>query len=294
MARFTAYYSVQFDVNKVNFNWYIRNYVDSDFLDNSFKTYHGFTYQDWAYVIGDDGAGQTALGVAGSGFVLDPVTSKFTAGTLNFLSEASVDLDQDLWILDKFSIPLAVFDNALTSRGTTDDLDFMSLVFEGNDTFNLSPYDDSAPGYDGNDKMFGNGGDDILAGGNGDDKLDGGIGDDFLGGGMGQDVYTGGIGRDTYYFKDPSETAVGRTRDRIMDFSNTYDVLDLHSIDADVFKAGNQKFHFIGADQFDVGGVAQLRYANGVLAGDVDRDGIADFEISFANRVALDPDSIIP
>ena len=53
---------------------------------------------------------------------------------------------------------------------------------------------------------------------------------------------------------------------------------DLHFIDADLSRSGNQAFHLAGA-AFD-GREGALRFADGLLAGDRDGDGRPDFEIA--------------
>jgi hypothetical protein len=56
------------------------------------------------------------------------------------------------------------------------------------------------------------------------------------------------------------------------------DRIDLRTIDAATGVAGNSKFHFIGTQTFhDVKG--ELRCKNGIVQGDVNGDGKADFEI---------------
>ena len=73
----------------------------------------------------------------------------------------------------------------------------------------------------------------------------------------------------------------------------TRDDVDLHVIDANVQAAGNQAFHFIGAQTFQDFAAAHpaahglLRYANGVVSGDVNGDLHADFQIALVGAPAL-------
>ena len=60
----------------------------------------------------------------------------------------------------------------------------------------------------------------------------------------------------------------------------------LSAIDADTGVRGNQRFDFIGGAQFD-GEAGQLRYARGVLSGDVNGDGRADLQIAIAGVARL-------
>jgi Ca2+-binding RTX toxin-like protein len=137
--------------------------------------------------------------------------------------------------------------------------------------------DDTLNGGDGNDKLHGDasggnslvGDDDTLKGGGGDDELFGMVGDDCLNGGAGRDdlygdfgqLYNGPSGADTFawwYTEDTGTTAA--TADVVHDFDFTEgDRIDLHSIDADVYAAGNQDFTFVGTDAFS-GTPGELRY----------------------------------
>jgi serralysin len=134
-------------------------------------------------------------------------------------------------------------------------------------------------GLGGDDILDGLGSNDILYGGSGDDDLYGGSGHDILNGGTGFDYLYGGSGEDTFVYKAIGESAVGASRDVIFDFKRLeYDVVDLRSIDANEFSAGNQAFRFIGSASFD-GTAGQVRFASGVISGDTDGDGLSDFQI---------------
>ena len=121
-------------------------------------------------------------------------------------------------------------------------------------------------GGDGNDSLYGLGGDDTLIGG---------AGADFLDGGSGADRLEGGLGADRFYFGNAGDAH----RDVIVDFNVTQgDRIELSAIDANSRLAGDQAFAWIGSAAF--GSVAgQLRFGNGILEGDVDGDGAADFQI---------------
>ncbi len=134
-------------------------------------------------------------------------------------------------------------------------------------------------GRGGSDILEGFAGDDDLWGGSGNDDLYGGSGDDILIGGSGRDYLVGGSGTDTFDFNSVSEIGRGSSRDVIDDFHRSeYDVVDLQSIDADITRGGNQEFNFIGGQSFH-GQAGELRFASGILSGDVNGDGRADFEI---------------
>ncbi|MDK1384639.1 calcium-binding protein [Sinorhizobium sp. 8-89] len=134
-------------------------------------------------------------------------------------------------------------------------------------------------GLGGNDILDGLGGNDFLDGGSGADDLYGGSGADILRGGTGFDYLVGGTGADDFDFNSISETAVGSSRDVITDFHRSeYDVIDLSTIDADTTWSGNQSFTFIGSSTFS-GEAGELNFRYGVVSGDVNGDGYADFQI---------------
>lgn len=141
---------------------------------------------------------------------------------------------------------------------------------------------DEIDGGIGADLLFGNAGDDRLIGGWGDDSIDGGAGNDIIIGGTGEDILSGGSGADRFVYEVVSDSGVGKgNRDRILDFTRGSDLIDLSAIDANSTAAGNQSFSFIGNSAFhNVAG--ELRYANGILSGDINGDGVADFQIQIS------------
>ena len=144
----------------------------------------------------------------------------------------------------------------------------------GNDTMFGGAQDDNLFGDVGNDILRGGAGDDTVSGGIGKDTLFGGAGDDIIAGGKGQDVMTGGAGEDAFLFVSVAEIgkAAGQG-DRIMDFTSGIDLIDLSGL--------NGMLSFIGATAFSHS-VGQVRYAadTGLLEGDTDGNGTADFSLS--------------
>jgi hypothetical protein len=57
-------------------------------------------------------------------------------------------------------------------------------------------------------------------------------------------------------------------------------------INADLGLAGDQAFGFIGSSRF-TGDAGQVRYAGSVVSGDVNGDGLADWQIKIANAPLL-------
>ncbi|MBX3479058.1 MAG: hypothetical protein KF842_01520 [Caulobacter sp.] len=134
----------------------------------------------------------------------------------------------------------------------------------------------------GGDSLYGGDDKDVLYGEDGDDLLDGGEGNDTLIGGAGADTMIGGAGRDVFTLQAISDSGVGAgLRDVISDF-DALDVLDLRAIDANTNLAGDQAFSFIGSGAF-TNTAGQLRFVTDGegthIFGDVDGDGVADFEV---------------
>ncbi len=149
----------------------------------------------------------------------------------------------------------------------------------GNDKISGLGGNDDLYGGAGNDDLYGGNGDDDLVGASGDDDLVGGAGADYLIGGAGFDFLSGGAGADVFDFDLASDSAVGSRRDVISDFrSSENDVVDLRSIDANELVGGNQNFSPIGGSAFH-GKAGELQFKNGLISGDTDGDGRADFQI---------------
>lgn len=88
-----------------------------------------------------------------------------------------------------------------------------------------SGHGDRLSGDGGNNKIWGGNGADRIEGRGGNDTLKGGSGRDTLDGGSGNDSLTGGRGVDTFVYGE------GDGRDRVLDFQDDRDVLDLRDLD---------------------------------------------------------------
>ncbi len=141
-------------------------------------------------------------------------------------------------------------------------------------------------GGGGADRLDGGNGRDALVGGAGRDRLYGDDGDDRLYPGISRDRLYGGDGDDRFVFRSLSEAGNGSRRNSIQDFVRGEDFIDLRKIDADTTHAGNQTFHFQGRAAFS-GDAGELRFAAGILSGDVDGDARADFQIEIAGIARL-------
>jgi RTX calcium-binding nonapeptide repeat (4 copies) len=141
--------------------------------------------------------------------------------------------------------------------------------------------DDVLKGFGAGDELFGEKGKDKLLGAAGNDMLKGNAGADQLTGGAGKDTETGGGGADRFIFKALSDSTVKKSgRDTITDFKHGQgDRIDLHFIDAKD-GPGNQAFSFIGTQAFhNTKGELRYNVSKGVVLGDTDGDGKADFAI---------------
>jgi Ca2+-binding RTX toxin-like protein len=126
---------------------------------------------------------------------------------------------------------------------------------------------DTLDGQGGNDTLEGGLGNDRLYGKAGTDLLFGGAGQDYLNGEAGTDTLTGGANADEFYWWSTEQ--MGTTRalmDVITDFNAAEgDIINLSSVDANVYAAGDQAFRFIGQAAFTTGVPGEINYvhANG-------------------------------
>lgn len=119
---------------------------------------------------------------------------------------------------------------------------------------------------------------DVIWGNDAANRLEGRGGNDVLNGHAGADTLIGGTGEDTFQFSHLEEL------DKIMDFASG-DKIDFTKIDA-IAGGTDDPFAFIGSAAF-TNTAGQLRYANGIVEGDVNGDGKADFSVIIENKAAL-------
>lgn len=150
----------------------------------------------------------------------------------------------------------------------------------GNDMLRGEGGADQLDGGNGNDRLLGGAGADTIVGGLNNDQLIGDNGGDRLSGGLGRDRMTGGAGADDFVFGTALDAGLGAGRDTIVDFEHRVDDIDLRTVMATGSFIGNAAFENVAG---------QIRYIKsiGLLQGDVNGDGTADFEISIANRAVL-------
>lgn len=141
-------------------------------------------------------------------------------------------------------------------------------------------------------------GNDTLKGGAFADLLSGGAGNDTLIGGGGYDLLYGGAGADTFAFASVAHSPLHAIRsdgakffpDLVADFVSGEDKIDLSGMDAIAGTAANDAFTSIGAAVFSHhAGELRMYLENGriQIAGDVDGDGLADFQITVAAPILV-------
>jgi len=105
-------------------------------------------------------------------------------------------------------------------------------------------------------------------------------------GGSGKDILTGGGDADRFVFERVTDSEVGAP-DKIVDFERRSDVIDLSPIDANASVDGDQRFHYIAKKAFTATPGELRLNPRGMLMGDVDGDGQADFAIKIMNGIHL-------
>jgi Ca2+-binding RTX toxin-like protein len=141
--------------------------------------------------------------------------------------------------------------------------------------------------------LFGGALGDQLIGSDADDHLWGQGGDDSLRGGLGGDQLSGGASADTFIYRSVLDSTAA-DNDVIFDMDAS-DIIDLHAVDANANKTGNQTFKIVEAFDGHAGQLVlsyDLQSNNTTLAGDTDGDGISDFQI-FVFNGQVTSDSLI-
>jgi Ca2+-binding RTX toxin-like protein len=173
-------------------------------------------------------------------------------------------------------------------------LDGKDVIFadDGNDTAGGGLDDDIVYGGNGNDTVSGDEGNDYVLGGAGSDTVNGNLGADRLTGGLGKDLLTGGSEADTFVFTALNESSFVRANaDHITDFQHGVDDIDVSLIDANVFKAGNQAFKYIGDHTFSKAGQISSHWDavrnETVVSFNTDNDRAAEMKIVLDGHITL-------
>jgi Ca2+-binding RTX toxin-like protein len=155
-----------------------------------------------------------------------------------------------------------------------------------------TPFADRVTGDADWNTLHGEGGADNLNGAGGNDTLYGGNGNDSIIGGKGKDELYGEAGADTFILNAAAGSTVDiANRDTIHDFKRAdHDEIDLHLMDANSKKQGNQAFDFIGTQSFHHQ-AGELRYVqkggDTFVYGDVNGDGKADFALALDGKIGF-------
>ncbi len=163
----------------------------------------------------------------------------------------------------------------------------------GNDVYDYSARTNGqlVNGQAGNDSITGGAGGDALTGAAGNDILRGNGGADSLTGNDGTDIMTGGTGADTFVFTAITDFGPAGQEDVITDFNRVEgDRIRLNQVDANTNAGGDQAFTFLGTAAF-TGVAGQLHYvasgADLVVSGDINGDGVADFQFKVLGLTSL-------
>ena len=206
----------------------------------------------------DGGADNDAISYSGTGAVTINLDAGFATGvTVGFDTLVSFELAFGSWFAD--------------------------TIIGSNNNNTLS-------GIAGDDIIFGQNGNDAVYGGASKDQLFGGDGADRLDGGSQKDLLYGGAGKDVFDFNAVTDSRAGAARDVVGDFRHSIDKIDVKDIDANTGAGGNQSFAFIGTQGFHhVEGELRFQYvgAKTIISGDINGNGVADFQIELTGHRTL-------
>lgn len=227
-------------------------------------------------------SGASILGTAGK----DKLTGTAGNDTLNGLGGADTlrgGLGDDTYVVDQrgdevIELVQQGHDTVRSSVDYTLDANVEDLVLTGN----------------GGITGTGNGLANLLIGNAAANSLWGGGGGDVLEGGAGKDTLSGGAGADTFRFLQTSDSLKGAARDVIKDFRYGQDHIDLGQIDAITSTTADDAFTYIHRAAFShVAGELRFDATRSLLAGDVNGDGQADFEIALMGVTTLDASAFV-
>lgn len=256
-------------------------------------------------LVGKLGVATTLIGGTGDDnytvhSALDTVVEYANEGNDSVYSDISYKLGANVEQLFLVKAGLVGEGNELDNRISATSGDNSVYGYDGNDLLQGGTGNDHLYGGNGNDDLRGGDGNDVLSGDDGNDVLYGGAGNDILYGGAGNDILESGTGIDTLFggagadqFRFRGTDFVNGVKDvkTIMDFNyGEGDRINLALVDANTKTTADDAFKFIGTDSFHkVAG--ELRYevvgGSAHIYGDVNGDGVADFQIVLNGTTAL-------
>ncbi len=216
------------------------------------------------------GADKIDLSAIGASSFIGTAQFGGVAGQVRYVSAADatyVELDSDGDGRADFQLQLG----GGIRLDNSDFVDLLGAATSGDDRLSGTSRADNISGLDGNDTLLGLGG---------NDTLNGGGGRDLLIGGAGRDTLIGGSGNDVFKLESLFDSLPGSGRDIVMDFRSGQDKIDLSALEADFNWVGSRAFSGRGAElHFVRDGQSTL------IEGDLNGDGLADFQIELAGRV---------
>lgn len=241
----------------------------ADYTHNDGDTTYSFARKTGEMFV--DGVGQGRPGANRIFLTIWDGNGEDTYDFSSYHSNLVIRLDPGSWSLtNKSQLALLDIGTHHYARANV----FNALLHDGD----IRSLIENAIGGSGRDRLIGNQADNELTGNGRADLLSGRAGADHLFGGSGSDAMRGGLDADMFVFTALSDSRVGRHRDVIKDFNSSEgDKIDLTALES----ATGQSFHFDGGGAF-AGTPGELRYNKGVLALDVDGNGVADFQIKVA------------
>jgi len=151
----------------------------------------------------------------------------------------------------------------------------------GNDHIHGGSGNDWVDGGSGNDWIDGGKGNDVVDGGTGKDSIFGGKGDDELVGGAGADWLTGGSGNDKFVFLTAADSTAACGWDRIADFAQGKDRIDLSALLGPTDLAWGNKTAMASAAWYQNSGSSTFVFA------DTTGDAAADLKIELKHTSGL-------
>lgn len=168
MAKLVA--EARFDITAIDLNWYDENFSEDLFSPGINFAFDGLVYPDAYQITASDDEDELELTFLGRNFTRAQ-SGEITGGTVNAVGEFDVIGDQLLWYATGLTLNASALYNAALTVSTADELALVQAALGGDDTIELSAFDDVMGGFDGNDTISTGGGKDAVGGGNGDDTI---------------------------------------------------------------------------------------------------------------------------
>jgi hypothetical protein len=204
------------DFNAVNFSIWALRTSDPTPLPSG-QEFWGRTY-DGGFVMNFDAAQGDGI-LTGYGIGIESGPPGILTGTLQALAFNYITADDEIGTivqLDRINVQATLFDAAIKSTKTTDDLALFRSLLTGDDRLVLSRFADRAEGLGGDDWIAGKRGGDVISGGSGADTLMGGKGADTLQGNSGRDRLEGDTGQDALSGGKGADSLTGGSGDDVL------------------------------------------------------------------------------